>query len=55
VARKRYNEEDILILLREIEVHLNGGIDVVSACRAAGISYKTYYGWLKRYGACEVI
>ena len=54
MARKRYNEEDILRLLREIEVHLHGGMDVVSACRTAGISDKTYYGWRKRHGACEV-
>ena len=40
MARKRYNEEDILRLLREIEVHLHGGMDVVSACRTAGISDK---------------
>ena len=33
MARKRYNEEDILRLLREIEVHLYGGMDVVSARR----------------------
>ena len=45
MARKRYNEEDILRLLREIGVHLHGGMDVVSACRTAGISDKTYYGW----------
>ena len=51
MARKRYNEEDILRLLREIEVHLYGGMDFVSACRTAGISDKTYYGWLKRYVA----
>jgi putative transposase len=50
MARKRYNEEDILRLLREIEVHLHGGMDVVSACRTAGISDKTYSGWRKRYG-----
>ena len=50
MARKRYNEEDILRLLREIDVHLHGGMDVVSACRTAGISDKTYYGWRKRYG-----
>ena len=30
MARKRYNDEDILRLLREIEVHLHGGMDVVS-------------------------
>ena len=31
MARKRCNGEDILRLLREIEVHLHGGMDVVSA------------------------
>ena len=25
-------------------------MDIVSACRAAGISDKTYYGWRKRFG-----
>lgn len=45
MARKRYNEQDILRLLRAIEVHLNGGMDGVSACRTAGISDKTYDGW----------
>jgi transposase-like protein len=50
MARKRYNEEDILRLIREIEVHLNSGADVVSACRSVGVSDKTYYRWRKRYG-----
>ena len=38
MVRKRYSEEDILRLLREIEVYLHGGMDVVSACRTAVIS-----------------
>ena len=50
MAQKRYNEEDILRLLREIKVHLHGGMDVASVCRTACISDKTYYGWRKRYG-----
>ena len=50
MVQKRYNEEDILRLLREIKVHFHGGMDVASACRTAGISDKTYYGWRKRYG-----
>ena len=50
MARKRHNEEDILRLLCEIEVHLHGGMDVVSAYRTAGIADKTYYGWRKHYG-----
>lgn len=37
MARKRYKEEEILRLLREIEVHLHGGMDVVSACVTTGI------------------
>tara|TARA_B100000780_G_scaffold269143_1_gene227727 strand:- start:430 stop:627 length:198 start_codon:yes stop_codon:yes gene_type:complete len=50
MARKRYGEDDILRLIREVEVHCNSGMDVVSACRAAGVSDKTYYGWRQKYG-----
>ena len=38
MARKRYGEDDILRLIREVEVHCSSGMDVVSACRAAGVS-----------------
>lgn len=50
MARKRYSDEDILELLREIEVHLHDGMDVISACRKAGVSDKTYYSWRKKFG-----
>ena len=50
MARKRYNEQDILRVLREIEVHLHGDMGIANACGTAGISDKTYYGWRKRYG-----
>lgn len=43
MARKRYSEDDILRLLREIEVHLSDGMDVISACRAASIQVKGLY------------
>jgi hypothetical protein len=33
MAWKRYSDEDVLKLLREIDVHLHDGLDVVSACR----------------------
>ena len=42
MARKRYSDEDILKLLREIEVHLYDDMDVISACRKAGISDKPF-------------
>ena len=50
MARKRYSDEDILKLLREIELHLSSGSDVPAACREAGISDATYYNWRKRFG-----
>ena len=43
MERKRYSDEDVLRLLREIELNLASGHDVASACRAAGVSDATYY------------
>ena len=50
MAGKRQSDEDILKLLREIEVHVHSGMDVVSAWRKAGVSDKTYYAWRKKFG-----
>lgn len=50
MARKRFSDEDVLNLLRQIEVELSSGSDVASACRKAGISDATYYTWRKKYG-----
>jgi len=50
MARKRHLDEDILKLLREIELKLSNGSDVQSACRGVGISDATYYNWRKRFG-----
>ena len=50
MARKRYFDEDVLKLFREIDVHLHDGLDVVSACRKAGISDKSYYYWRGKLG-----
>ena len=50
MARKRYSDEDALKILREIDVHLHDGLDVMSSCRKAGISDKTYYYWRKKFG-----
>lgn len=50
MARKRFSDEDILRLLREIELSLSSGSDVATACRTAGVSDATYYTWRKRFG-----
>lgn len=50
MARKRHSDEDVLKLLREIELKLTAGDDVASACRSVGISDATYYNWRRRFG-----
>ena len=50
LARKRYSDEDALQVLREIDVHLHDGLDVVSSCCKAGISDKSYLHWRKKFG-----
>lgn len=50
MARKRYSDEDILKLLREIKLKLTEGSDAQSACRALGVSEASYYSWRRRFG-----
>jgi transposase-like protein len=50
MARKRHTDEDVLKLLREVELKLTAGDDVASACRGVGISDATYHNWRKRFG-----
>ncbi|WP_299592599.1 hypothetical protein [uncultured Tateyamaria sp.] len=45
MARKRYSDEGILRLLREVELSLSSCPDVASAYRTAGASDATYYIW----------
>ena len=50
MARKQYLDETARKVLREIEVHIHDVLDVVSCCRKAGISDKTYDHWRKQFG-----
>ena len=43
MAGKRHSDEDVLKLLREIELKLSGGSYVAPVCRSVGISDATYY------------
>ncbi len=51
---KRYKAEEIVMKLREIELFINQGMDVVQACRQAGVSDQSYYRWRKEYGGMKV-
>ena len=49
--RKRFNESEIINLLRAIEVKISEGFGVPEACRSLGVSDKSYYRWRKLYGS----
>lgn len=51
---KRFKPEQIINLLREIDVLTSSGRTIPEACKHAGISEQTYYRWRKIYGGLKV-
>jgi hypothetical protein len=47
---KKYKPEQIVSLLRQIEVAVANGKSTPQACRDAGITEQSYYRWRKEYG-----
>lgn len=54
MAKKRPTPEQIVTLLRQIEVATSQGKSVSIACREAGISGQSYYRWRKEYGGLDL-
>lgn len=54
MPKKRYRPEQIVVILRQIEVAVGQGAAVGFACKDAGISEQTYYRWRKDYGGMGV-
>jgi hypothetical protein len=48
MPKKRFSAEQIVTLLRQIEVSMSQGKSAPEACRAAGISQQSYYRWRAR-------
>jgi len=51
---KKYKAEQIVTLLRQIEISVSGGKTTPQACREAGITDQTYYRWRKEYGGLKL-
>lgn len=54
MPKKRFSAEQIVVVLRQIEVLMSQGKAAPVACREAGISQQSYYRWRKEYGGLEV-
>lgn len=54
MSRERYKPEQVVNLLRQIEVEIANGKTTPQACRDAGIHTQTYYRWRKEFGGLKI-
>ena len=54
MAKKRQKPEQIVTVLRQIEVAVANGKSTPQACKDAEIAEQTYYRWRKEYGGLKL-
>jgi putative transposase len=54
MSTKRYKPEQIVNLLRQVEVEVANGKTTPQACRDAEITAQTYYRWRKECGGLKL-
>ena len=54
MSTKRFKPEQIVNLLRQIEVEIANGKTTPQACRDAQITAQTYYRWRKEFGGLKL-
>ena len=54
MAKRRYTAEEIVTVLRQVEVGIANGKTAPQACREAGITEQTYYRWRKEFGGFKL-
>src|SRR5439155_23223780 len=53
MARKRYKPEEIVAKLRQVDVLVSQGQNLVDAIRQIGVSEVTYYRWRQEFGGLK--
>jgi transposase-like protein len=53
MGKKNYKTEEIIVILRKVEILCSQGSTVVAAVRQVGITEMTYYRWRKEYGGMD--
>ena len=51
---RKYKAEQIVTVLRQIEVQIANGKTAPQACKGTGIHTQTYYRWRKEYGGLKL-
>jgi putative transposase len=53
MARKRYKPEEIVAKLRQVDLLVSQGQNMVDAIRQIGVSEVTYYRWRQEFGGLK--
>ena len=51
---KRYKPEQIVTMLRQIEISIANGKPTPQACKESEITVQTFYRWRKEYGGLKM-
>ena len=51
---RKLSPEQVVVMLRQIEVQLAQGKSLALACKEAGVSEQSYYRWRKEYGGLQL-
>jgi putative transposase len=51
---RKVSPEQVVVMLRQIEVQTGQGKSLAVACKEASISEQSYYRWRKEYGGLQV-
>ena len=54
MPNQRYKPEQIVTMLRQIEVGIANGKTTPQACKEAEITVQTFYRWRKEYGGLKL-
>jgi transposase-like protein len=54
MAKNKHSPEQIVAILQQIDVEIANHQPTGQACREAGITEQTYYGWRKGYGRLKL-
>lgn len=54
MPRKHYSPEEIIKLLRLVEIEVSKGKTPGQACKQPGFAEQSYYRWRKEYGGLQI-
>ena len=54
MPKKKHKPEQIVTLLRQVEVEIANGKSTPQACKEAEITAQTYYRWRKEFGGLKL-